>query len=94
MSVLLGNPQPITNPHSSNGKTSLFGSDYRGSNPWWGAVDNNLEIPYNRSMRKQLIRDSIIIGGLIAAILFLFVVAIPFVMSNDFIELAVNIFGR
>jgi hypothetical protein len=45
-------------------------------------------------MRKQLIRDSIIIGGLIAAILFLFVVAIPFVMSNDFIELAVNILGR
>ena len=45
-------------------------------------------------MRKQLIRDSIIIGGLIAAILFLFVVAIPFVMSDDFIELAVNFLGR
>jgi hypothetical protein len=45
-------------------------------------------------MRKQLIKDSIIIGALIVAILFLFVVAIPFVMSDDFNELAVKLLGR
>lgn len=45
-------------------------------------------------MRKQLIKDSIIIGALIVAILFLFVVAIPFVMSDDFNELAVKFLGR
>jgi hypothetical protein len=45
-------------------------------------------------MRKQLIKDSIIIGALIVAILFLFVVAIPFVVSDDFNELAVNLLGR
>ena len=44
-------------------------------------------------MRKQLIRDSVIIGGLIVAILFLFVVAIPFVMSNGFDRLALNFLG-
>jgi hypothetical protein len=45
-------------------------------------------------MRKQLIKDSIIIGALIVAILFLFVVAIPFVVSDDFNELAVKLLGR
>jgi hypothetical protein len=45
-------------------------------------------------MRKQLIKDSIIIGALIIAILFLFVVAIPFVVSDDFNELAVKLLGR
>jgi hypothetical protein len=45
-------------------------------------------------MRKQLIRDSIIIGGLIAAILFLFVVAIPFVVSDEFDELALKLLGK
>ena len=45
-------------------------------------------------MRNQIIKDSIKIGLLIAAILFIFVVAIPFVMSDDFNQLAVNILGR
>ncbi len=45
-------------------------------------------------MRNQIIRDSIIIGGLIVAILFLFVVAIPFVVSEDFNELALRLLGR
>jgi len=45
-------------------------------------------------MRKQLIKDSIIIGTLIIAILFLFVVAIPFVVSDNFNELALELFGR
>jgi hypothetical protein len=45
-------------------------------------------------MRKQLIKDSIVIGALIVAILFLFVVAIPFVVSDDFNELAVKLLGR
>jgi hypothetical protein len=45
-------------------------------------------------MRKQLIKDSIIIGALIIAILFLFVVAIPFVVSDNFNELALKLFGR
>jgi hypothetical protein len=35
-------------------------------------------------MKNQIIKDSIKIGLLIAAILFLFVVAIPFVVSNEF----------
>ena len=45
-------------------------------------------------MRKQIIKDSIIIGALIVAILFLFVVAIPFVVSDDFNELALKLLGR
>jgi hypothetical protein len=45
-------------------------------------------------MRKQLIKDSIIIGALIVAILFLFVVAIPFVVSDNFNELALKLLGR
>jgi len=45
-------------------------------------------------MRNQIIKDSIKIGLLIAAILFLFVVAIPFVMSDDFNQLAVSLLGR
>jgi hypothetical protein len=45
-------------------------------------------------MRKQLIKDSIVIGALIVAILFLFVVAIPFVVSDNFNELAVKLLGR
>lgn len=42
------------------------------------------EMFVDQIMRNQLIKDSIIIGGLIVAILFIFVVAIPFVMSDDF----------
>jgi hypothetical protein len=45
-------------------------------------------------MRNQIIKDSIIIGALIVAILFLFVVAIPFVMSDDFNDLAVKLLER
>jgi hypothetical protein len=57
-------------------------------------LDKSFVMPYNGSMRKQLIRDSIIIGGLIAAILFLFVVAIPFVVSDEFDQMVVNLLGR
>jgi hypothetical protein len=57
-------------------------------------LDKSFVMPYNGSMRKQLIRDSIIIGGLIAAILFLFVVAIPFVVSDDFDQLALKLLGK
>jgi hypothetical protein len=45
-------------------------------------------------MRKQIIRDSVIIGSLIVAILFLFVVAIPFVMSDDFDRLALSLITK
>jgi len=49
-------------------------------------------------MRKQLIKDSIIIGALIVAILFLFVVAIPFIMSDEadrlIIEYGLDKFAR
>jgi hypothetical protein len=34
-------------------------------------------------MRNQIIKDSIKIGLLIAAILYIFVVAIPFIMSDE-----------
>jgi hypothetical protein len=38
---------------------------------------------YNRNMKNQIIKDSIKIGLLIAAILYIFVVAIPFIMSDE-----------
>jgi exopolysaccharide biosynthesis protein len=41
-------------------------------------------------MRKQILVDSIIIGGLIVAILFLFVVVIPFVVSGGVDTLIIN----
>jgi hypothetical protein len=41
-------------------------------------------------MRKQIIKDSIKIGLLIAAILFIFVVLLPFLVSDDFDRLAME----
>jgi hypothetical protein len=45
---------------------------------------------YNGSMRNQIIKDSIKIGLLIAAILFIFVAVLPFIMSDDFDRLAIQ----
>jgi hypothetical protein len=45
---------------------------------------------YNGTMRNQIIKDSIKIGLLIAAILYLFVVVLPFIMSDDFDKLAIQ----
>jgi hypothetical protein len=42
---------------------------------------------YNRSMEKQTVKDSIKIGLLIAALFFIFGVAIPFIMSDEADEL-------
>jgi hypothetical protein len=41
-------------------------------------------------MRNQVIKDSIKIGLLIAAILYIFVVVLPFIMSDDFDKLAIQ----
>ena len=49
------------------------------------------EVFVDQVMKKQLINNSIIIGGLIVAILFIFVVAIPFVMSNNFDKLVLSL---
>ena len=46
-------------------------------------IDSGFVMVYNRSMRNQIIKDSIKIGLLIAAILYIFVVAIPFIMSDE-----------
>ena len=46
-------------------------------------IDNSFVIVYNIVMRNQIIKDSIKIGLLIAAILYIFVVAIPFIMSDE-----------
>jgi hypothetical protein len=45
-------------------------------------------------MINQIIKDSIKIGLLIVAILYIFVVAIPFVASNDFEEIVLPLIGR
>jgi hypothetical protein len=45
-------------------------------------------------MRNQIIKDSIKIGALIVAILFIFVVALPFAVSDEFDEILLSIFGR
>jgi hypothetical protein len=45
-------------------------------------------------MRKQIIKDSIKIGALIVAILFLFVVALPFAVSDEFEAIVLSITGR
>jgi hypothetical protein len=49
---------------------------------------------YNGSMRNQIIKDSIKIGALIVAILFIFVVALPFAVSDEFDEFLLSIIGR
>jgi uncharacterized membrane protein len=58
---------------------------------------------YNRSMEKQTVKDSIKIGLLIAALFFIFGVAIPFIMSDEadrliveygLNQLALRFFGR
>ena len=46
-------------------------------------IDNSFVIVYNIVMINQIIKDSIKIGLLIAAILYIFVVAIPFIMSDE-----------
>jgi hypothetical protein len=45
-------------------------------------------------MKNQIIKDSIKIGLLIVAILYIFVVAIPFVASNDFEAIVLPLIGR
>jgi hypothetical protein len=45
-------------------------------------------------MRNQIIKDSIKIGALIVAILFIFVVALPFAVSDEFDEILLSIIGR
>jgi hypothetical protein len=63
-----------------------------------GAVDNSFVMVYNRTMRNQIIKDSIKIGLLIAAILYLFVVVLPFIMSDEadklIIEYGLDDFAR
>jgi hypothetical protein len=41
-------------------------------------------------MRNQIIKDSIKIGVLVVIILFLFVVVLPFMVSDDFDKIAVQ----
>jgi hypothetical protein len=41
-------------------------------------------------MRNQIIKDSIKIGLLIAAILFIFMVVLPFIVSDDFDRLVIQ----
>jgi hypothetical protein len=41
--------------------------------------------------RKQVIKDSIKIGVLIVAILFIFVVGLPFLVSDEFDEILLNL---
>jgi len=60
----------------------------------FGGIDNSFVIPYNVTMNKQIIKDSIVIGLLIVSILFIFVVAIPFVMSDEFVCIALSLIGR
>jgi hypothetical protein len=60
----------------------------------FGGIDNAFVIPYNVTMNKQIIKDSIVIGLLIVSILFIFVVAIPFVMSDEFVGIALSLIGR
>jgi hypothetical protein len=45
-------------------------------------------------MRKQIIKDSLKIGMLIVAILFIFVVALPFLVSDEFDEILQSIVER
>jgi hypothetical protein len=45
-------------------------------------------------MRNQIIRDSIKIGLLIVAILYIFVVVIPFVMSDGFDAIVLPLIGK
>jgi len=42
---------------------------------------------YNRYMEKQMVKDSIKIGLLIAALFFIFGIAIPFIMRDEADEL-------
>jgi hypothetical protein len=45
-------------------------------------------------MRKQIIKDSLKIGALIVAILFIFVVALPFLVSDEFDAILQSIVER
>ena len=45
-------------------------------------------------MRNQIVKDSLKIGALIVAILFIFVVGLPFLVSDEFDEILLSIFGR
>lgn len=44
-------------------------------------------------MRNQIIKDSLKIGALIVAILFIFVVALPFAVSDEADRLVKSLFG-
>jgi hypothetical protein len=45
-------------------------------------------------MRNQIIKDSLKIGALIVAILFIFVVALPFAVSDEFDEIWLSFIGQ
>jgi hypothetical protein len=60
----------------------------------FGGIDNAFVIHYNVTMNKQIIKDSIVIGILIVSILFIFAVAIPFVMSDEFVAITLSLIGR
>ena len=61
-------------------------------------IDKDFVMLYNRTMRKQIIKDSIKIGLLILAILYIFVVALPFIVSDEadrlIIEYGLDDFAR
>ena len=48
----------------------------------------------SNNMDKQIIKDSLKIGALIVAILFIFVVGLPFLVSDEFDEILLSILGR
>ena len=45
-------------------------------------------------MKKQVIKDGITIGALIVAILLIFTVGLPFLVSDEFDEIMLSIIGR
>jgi hypothetical protein len=45
-------------------------------------------------MRNQIIKDSLKLGALIVAVLFIFVVGLPFLVSDEFDEIWLSITGR
>jgi hypothetical protein len=62
------------------------------------SIDKDFVMLYNRTMRNQIIKDSIKIGLLILAILYIFVVALPFIVSDEadrlIIEYGLDDFAR
>lgn len=62
------------------------------------SIDKDFIMVYNRAMRNQIIKDSIKIGLLILAILYIFVIALPFIVSDEadrlIIEYGLDDFAR